>query len=191
MKIIKISSQLKFIVTSLAIATSVTSWQPVMAQNAEEKVPEIGWNSKLSSMGIDKMENIGKIYNFYCQAAAEDLIHTPIWGTDTYTLNSGICSTAVHAGMISEAGGTIQIKLLPGQEFYTGSKKNKIKSEDHANTMLSYTFKGEALVSQETAQAEQTATQQRRPSMIERVMVETLQTGVERSIERAITDFFN
>lgn len=191
MKIIKISSQLKFIVTSLAIATIVTFWQPVKAQNAEEKVPEIGWNSKLSSMGIDKMENIGKTYNFYCQAAAEDLIHTPIWGTNTYTLNSGICSTAVHAGMISEAGGTIQIELLAGQEFYTGSKKNKIKSEDHANTMLSYTFKGEALVSQETAQAEQTATQQRRPSMIERVMVETLQTGVERSIERAITDFFN
>lgn len=191
MKTIKISSQLKFIVTSLAIATSVTSWQPVKAQNAEEKVPEIGWNSKLSSMGIDKMENIGKTYNFYCQAAAEDLIHTPIWGTNTYTLNSGICSTAVHAGMISEAGGTIKIELLAGQEFYTGSKKNKIKSEDHANTMLSYTFKGEALVSQETAQAEQTATQQRNPSLIERVMVETLQTGVERSIERAITDFFN
>jgi hypothetical protein len=190
MKTIKISSQLKFIVTSLAIAIITTSWQPVKAQSAEEKVPEIGWNSKLSSMGIDKMENIGKTYNFYCQAAAEDLIHTPIWGTNTYTLNSGICSAAVHAGMISEAGGTIKIELLAGQEFYTGSKKNKIKSEDHANTMLSYTFRGEALVNQATEQT-QTSTQQHRPSMIERVMVNTLQRGVERSIERAITDIFN
>lgn len=191
MKTIKASLPLKFIVASLAIATTTSSWQPVNAQSAEEKMPEIGWSSKLSSMGIDKIENIGKTYNFSCQAAAEDLIHTPVWGTNFYTLNSGICSTAVHAGMISEAGGTIQLELLKGQEFYTGSKQNKVKSEDHASTDLSYTFKGEAVVNQQTKQAEQTATQQRRPSIIERVMVETLQTGVERSIERAITDFFN
>jgi hypothetical protein len=56
--------------------------------------------------------------------------------------------------------------------------------------MLSYTFRGEALVNQATEQT-QTSTQQHRPSMIERVMVNTLQRGVERSIERAITDIFN
>jgi hypothetical protein len=189
MKTIKATFPLKFIVTSLAIATSISSWQPVKAQNTPEQVPEIGWNSKLSSMGMDKMENIGKTYNFYCQAAAEDLIHTPVWGTNFYTLDSGICSTAVHAGAISEKGGIIKIKLLEGQEFYTGSKQNRVKSEDRSSTKLSYTFKGEALVSQE--KAEQTETQQRHPSIIERAVVETLQTGVERSIEKAITDFFH
>jgi hypothetical protein len=190
MKTIKANSQLKFIVVSLAIATSITSWQPVNAQNNEEEIPEIGWNSKLTTMGIDKVENIGKTYNFYCQAAAEDLVHTPVWGTNIYTLNSGICSTAVHAGMISEIGGTIEIELLEGQEFYTGSKHNKIKSEDHASTKLSYTFKGESLVNRSTQQT-QTSSQQDRPSMIERVMVNTLKKGVEYSIEQAITDIFN
>lgn len=188
MKTIKAGSSLKFIVASLAIATSTSFWQPINAQSAEEKVPEIGWNSKLSSMGINKIENIGKTYDFYCQPATEDLIHTSIWGTNFYTLDSGICSTAVHAGMISEAGGAIQIELIKGQEFYTGSKQNKVKSEDHVSTDLSYTFKGETLVNQQTQV--QTSTQPR-PSIIERVMVDTLQRGVERSIEKAIINIFD
>ena len=187
MKIIKTSSQLKFIVASLAIAISATSSQPANAQGSS-RVAEIGWSSRLSSMGINKAKNVGKTYDFFCQPAAEDLIHAPMWGSNVYTANSGICSTAVHSGMISEEGGIVSIELLEGQEFYTGSQKNEVESEDHIGTSLSYTFIGEALVNDET---EETAKGQRNPSAIERVMVNSVQKGVERSIERVIIDIFN
>ena len=184
MKTIKANSQIKLIISSLAIV-GTTSLQPANA--GSRRLPEIGWSSRLSSMGIDKAKNVGKTYDFYCQAASEDIIHAPIWGTNVYTANSGICSTAVHTGMISESGGTVTIEILKGQEFYTGSKKNDVESEDHIGTKLSYTFLGETVVNNSN-QPEQT---QNSPSTFERVIVNTVQRGVERSIERAIVDLFD
>lgn len=194
MKTTKASSQLKYlkyIAASLVIAIGITPLQPVEAQGSNKRLPEIGWSSRLSSMGIDRVKNVGKTYDFYCQAAGEDLIHAPIWGTNVYTSNSGICTTAVHAGMISEEGGFISIELLEGQEFYTGSIKNQIESEDHIGTNLSYAFIGESIVHLEHQNGQANQQHQRRPSNIERVMVNGVQRGVERSIERMITDIFN
>ena len=190
MKTTKVNSQLKLVVTifSLAIAFNTTFLQSANAQSFRSEVPEIGWRSRLSSMGLDQAKNIGKIYDFYCQPASQDLLHAPIWGTNTYTINSGICTTAVHSGMISESGGIVSIKLLEGQEFYTGSSKNEIISEDHIGTNLSFTFIGEPIAVENPGY--QPNNQQRRPSTIERVMVNSVQRGLERSIERAITDIF-
>jgi len=188
MKTIKASSRLRFIVLGLAISMGIISLQPANAQSSQKRLAEIGWSSRLSSMGIDREKNIGRTYDFYCQAATEDLVHAPIWGTNIYTANSGICSTAVHSGMISKEGGIISIELLEGQEFYTGSKKNGLESKDHVGTKLSYTFMGEAVTNNYT---ESETNQKRRPSTIERVMVNSVQRGVERSIERIITDIFD
>lgn len=188
MKTIKASSRLRFIILSLALSLGIISWQSANAQTSQIRLAEIGWSSRLSSMGLDKKKNIGKIYDFYCQAASEDLIHAPIWGTNVYTSNSGICSTAFHSGMISEEGGFISIELLAGQEFYTGSIQNELESKDHASTHLSYTFMGEPLTNNYT---ESETNLQRRPSTIKRVMVNSVQRGVERSIERIITDIFD
>jgi hypothetical protein len=186
MKTLKINPLLKFIVATVAIAISTGSTHPANAQESS-RTAEIGWDSRFTTMGLDKIENIGKTYDFYCQTAPKDLIHAPVWGTDVYTINSGICSTAVHSGMIAESGGTISIELLKGQEFYSGSTKNNIQSEDHIGTELSYTFIGEPLADNLNSQQDN---QSRGGSGIERVMVQTVQRGVERSIERAIIDLF-
>lgn len=185
MKSIKANSPLRFIVATLAIAISTLSTSPANAQSSR-RVAEIGWSSRLTSMGLDKAKNIGKTYDFYCQPVPEDLIHAPIWGTNVYTANSGICSTAIHSGMIAESGGVITIEILEGQEFYSGSKKNNVQSEDHIGTNLSYTFVGESVADDPNS----VNNQSRRGSAIEQVMVNTVQRGVERSIERAIIDFF-
>lgn len=188
MKIHRLKRNFKVLLASLAVAIGTGSYQSVNAQNYRDEIPEIGWNSRLTSMGLDKTDNIGKVYDFYCQPATEDLPHAPIWGTNVYTANSGICTTAVHAGAISSAGGVISIELLPGREFYTGSSKNGVTSKDRSGTDLSFTFVGEPVANNTNSQAQITS---RRPSTIERVMVNSVQRGVERSIERAIIDLFD
>ena len=187
MKTFKINS-LNFIITGIAIAMGITSLKPVNAQNTE--VPEIGWSSRLSSMGLDKPDDIGKRYTFYCQAASEDLIYSPIWGTNIYTVNSEICTTAVHSGMIiAQQGGEVTIELLEGQKFYTGSHKNNITSQDHRESNISFSFVGEKITQTErsTLSAQESV---KKSSGIERVMVNGVQKGVERSIKKVIIDLF-
>ena len=181
--------ELKYIVTSLAIAIGATSFQPVNAQGYRDEIPEIGWSSRLNTMGLDRADNVGKIYDFYCQPVPDEFKHAPIWGTNIYTVNSGICSTAVHSGMISPAGGKVSLELREGREFYTGSDKNDVKSKDHSRTDLSFTFVGEPITAKDPNSDD--SHDSRRTSSIERVMVNSLQRGIERSIEKAITDIFN
>lgn len=187
MKTNKVKINFKAVVASVAIAMVAGSWQSVNAQGNRDEIPEIGWTSRLTSMGLDKTDNVSKVYDFYCQPAAE-ITHAPIWGTNTYTVNSGICSAAVHAGMISQSGGVVSVELLPGKEFYTGSSKNEVVSQDRDGTDLSFTFVGESAINNPDARSN---SQARRSSGIERVMVDSVQRGVERTIERAIVDLFN
>ena len=176
---------LKYIVTGLAIALCAT--QPVNAQSYRDEIPEIGWKSNLSSMGLDKGDNVGKTYDFYCQPAPDKFNHAPIWGTNTYTVNSGICSTAVHSGIISRAGGTVSLELREGKEFYTGSNKNQVKSKDRGSTDLSFTFVDEPAIADNL---DLDSNGDRRNSSIE-IVVESVQKGIERSIEKAIIDLFD
>jgi hypothetical protein len=190
MKTLKNGHKLKLLTASFAIAISTSSLTPVNAQNDKTSTPEIGWSSRISSMGLDKNENIGNNYTFDCQPAEDDLIHPPIWGTNIYTLNSGICSTAVHAGLITQKqGGKVTIKILEGQEFYTGSDNNNIVSQDHRSTDISFTFIDDKLANNKSFDDD--SEQQEEPSNLERIVVDTLQQGVERTIEKAITNIFN
>lgn len=181
---------------SVGIACCAMLSKPALAKKDEVKdlsnqpIPEIGWGSRLSSMGLDEDDNVGKKYNFDCQAAPEDLIHAPIWGTKVYTVNSGICSTAVHSGMIDpETGGKITVKLLEGKDFYTGSQNNDVISKDHRNTDLSFTFVGEKVVEQR--QVSESTEKRRKPSRIEEMLMDGFQRGVEKSIENTINDILN
>ena len=155
------------------------------------EISEIGWNSRLSSMGLDKKKNANQKYKFECQSAPEDLIHAPVWGTKVYTSNSGICSAAVHSGMIDpDEGGVVTVKLVKGRNFYTGSKKNDVKSEDRAGTDMSFVFVGQKKV-QEKDSDDKHKSEPRKPSALERVLMDGFTRGVERTIDRAITDMLD
>jgi len=181
-----IDNSSKILIATIVIAASPISIESVQAK--DKKVPEIGWSSRLSSMGLNEVDHLNKKITFYCQPATDNLMHAPIWGTDIYTANSGICSTAVHSGMIkAEDGGKVTIKILEGQTFYTGSYKNKVTSQDHRSTDISFTFIGEKIAKNYESE---NYSQTRQPSNIERVMVKGVERGVERSIEKVITDLF-
>jgi hypothetical protein len=52
-----------------------------------------------------------------------------VWGTDVYTDDSSIPAAAVHAGVLKDGEtGIVQITMLPGQESYAGSNRNRVES---------------------------------------------------------------
>ncbi len=185
MRIPRVDRNFKLIALGIAVAIISSSFLPAHGEESDDYVPEIGWNSRISSMGLDREDNIDQKYQFDCQSAPEDLVHAPTWGTKVYTVNSGICSAAVHSGMVdAEEGGEITIKLIEGKKFYTGSKKNDVKSKDHTAADISFVFIGQKKVEAES----ESKKEKREPSGIERLLMEGFQRGVERSIEKAIID---
>jgi hypothetical protein len=66
-----------------------------------------------------------------------------IWGTDVYTDDSSVCTAAVHAGLITLAGGgSVTIEIRPGQSSYTGSTRNGITSSSYPSWGGSYVLVG-------------------------------------------------
>ncbi|XP_074853009.1 cochlin [Carettochelys insculpta] len=58
----------------------------------------------------------------------------PLWefnvfGNVVYASLSSICGAAIHRGVISNAGGTVRVQILPGQENYSAVYANGIQSQ--------------------------------------------------------------
>jgi hypothetical protein len=65
-----------------------------------------------------------------------------VWGTDFYTDDSSLCHAAVHAGAIGANGGMIHARTLPGRDYYTGSRRNGIVSDDYGSWSRTIVFEG-------------------------------------------------
>lgn len=62
-----------------------------------------------------------------------------VWGTDVYSLDSRLSTAAVHAGFLKVGQrGTLRVKILPGQENYTGSTKNGVTSSSYVSYPASF-----------------------------------------------------
>ncbi len=55
----------------------------------------------------------------------------PIWGSNPYTTDSGLCTAARHAGAIGAEGGTVQAKRAPGLASYPGRLQHGVVSADY------------------------------------------------------------
>ncbi|HUP83618.1 MAG TPA: LCCL domain-containing protein [Candidatus Limnocylindria bacterium] len=64
-----------------------------------------------------------------------------VWGTDTYTADSSVCTAAVHAGLIGvDAGGDVYFQIAAGQEHYAGSERNGVTSGTRGEWLTSFQF---------------------------------------------------
>lgn len=75
-----------------------------------------------------------------CTCPANFDISTSLWGTDIYTADSYICSTALHASVLDRSGGRVTIEMLPGQNSYTGSKRHGVSTRSYGKYRASYRF---------------------------------------------------
>jgi hypothetical protein len=65
----------------------------------------------------------------------------PAWGTDTYTSDSSIGTAAVHAGLITFAGGGIvTIRKVGAHESYEGSTRNGVTTSSYGAWDQSFVF---------------------------------------------------
>lgn len=65
-----------------------------------------------------------------------------LFGTKVYTTDSLICLAAVHAGMITLAGGKVDIRIIGGKKKYKGSTRHGVKSSSWGSYPASFKFVG-------------------------------------------------
>lgn len=112
-----------------------TSQEPDEGSGApDEEAPDVSWDLNAAQYrGED-----GKRIAFLCPPDGE--IGT-VWGTDTYTDDSSVCSAAVHQGIINTIeGGRVVVEIGPGEESYEGSEANGVTSLDYGSWGGSFTF---------------------------------------------------
>ena len=65
-----------------------------------------------------------------------------VWGSGPYTADSGICAAALHAGAVTRRGGTVTLRMLPGQPRYVGATRNGVQSMNYGDYGASFQFDG-------------------------------------------------
>lgn len=69
-----------------------------------------------------------------------------VFGDGIYSDDSFICQAAIHAGVLTNRGGEIQIMIESGQSLYPSISRNGIKSEKRGNYLRSFRVLGDKSV---------------------------------------------
>lgn len=90
---------------------------------------------------VDAQEHraeIGKTFEYDCQAGGEA---DRIWGVETYTDDSSVCTAAVHVGLITFAkGGKVEIEMVEAPGSYESGSANGVESIDYGSWPGAFTF---------------------------------------------------
>lgn len=66
-----------------------------------------------------------------CNCTGAQTASGNVWGNKTYTDDSSVCKSGVHAGIIPASGGTIRITILPGLKAYSQSSANGVTTSSY------------------------------------------------------------
>lgn len=76
---------------------------------------------------------------YECADASEADLARQVWGVGPYTGDSSVCVAAVHAGVITRDGGTVEVIAEPGRDSYEGSTSNGVTTSDWGSWGTSFT----------------------------------------------------
>ena len=104
-------------------------------------VRTITWQNRLSDLDLSIVKKPA-IRTFLCPPNPQKS-YGSIYGTLSYLNISPLCGAAVHAGVITFAGGNITVEFRKGQngDTYVGSKRNDVTSESWARNWGSFVFR--------------------------------------------------
>lgn len=81
------------------------------------------------SFDADQIKSeVGSTHRVNCPASCSGV--GPTWGSGPYTADSNICRAAIHAGLLTDAGGMVLVTIDSGHPAYRGSQRNGIASWD-------------------------------------------------------------
>jgi ribosomal protein S27E len=89
--------------------------------------------------GNDIKGEPGTVRQVSCPACDKAAV---VFGTDTYSGMSPVCTAAMHAGAIPARGGHATIVLETGRPAYRGSKRNGVTTGDYSSYRSSFRFEG-------------------------------------------------
>jgi hypothetical protein len=111
--------------------TLATSIAPTTPASPTPSI-EVSW---MADATVHRGEN-SKSFKYEC---SPDGTFWRIWGTDTYTDDSSVCTAGVHKGVITrERGGTVRIIIRPALESYRGTTRNGVTTEPFGSWDGSY-----------------------------------------------------
>ena len=112
--------------TSLATPIRTPTVAPTLIDPTPREIPEPSQPSWRAD-AVEHQGADGKKFSYNCVA---DGTFGAIWGTDTYTHDSSVCTAGVHAGVITrQKGGTVTIVMRAGLGSYEGSTRNGVTTE--------------------------------------------------------------
>lgn len=86
----------------------------------------------------DHRADTGKRFTIDCTPPGAP---APIWGVETYTDDSSVCSAAVHVGLITfEKGGEVEYEMAPGEPAYDAGVANGVTSTYYGAYEGSFVF---------------------------------------------------
>lgn len=104
--------------------------------NAPEREPEAGGVGHCPErFTLHKSED-----PLTCECSTDAVRMGTVWGIGVYTADSSICRAAVHAGVITAAGGTVTIDSRPGRTSYEGRTRNGVTSKAYGKWPRSFAF---------------------------------------------------
>ncbi len=100
------------------------------------EIPSLEWSDSPYSLKISK--NLDQDFPFICPSGGST---GRIYGTNTYTSLSSICTAAVHSGLINaKDGGQVTIRIQGVQESYKGTISNGVESRRYGKYNGSFIF---------------------------------------------------
>jgi hypothetical protein len=78
----------------------------------------------------------GRTYLVNCPASCTS---STIWGASVYSDDSAVCTAAIHAGVLTAAGGQTVVTIAPGQASYSATTANGVTSSSWGSWGRSFT----------------------------------------------------
>ncbi|XP_026210826.1 vitrin isoform X12 [Anabas testudineus] len=107
----------------LALLLSRACWaKPNGSKNKKPKqvVPDIDCNVRAGKVNLPE-------FIVKCPAHCKET-KQQVYGTGVFASISSICNAAIHSGIITNTGGKVIVKKMPGQNIYKGSNSNGVRS---------------------------------------------------------------
>jgi LCCL domain len=128
-------------ITSASLGSWPGSFQIIGAEKGSDvtgvKMGGAGWTASATRF----RGHTGVRYRYICPG--NNAGTGAVYGANTYTDDSSVCTAAVLAGLITRAdGGRVTITIAPGQSSYTSATNNGIQAQRFGRALGSFTLVG-------------------------------------------------